>query len=141
MKLTFARIPWEKPRCTCFQMPQKNLEILKRYSGTNLRSCCLIHGKYSLGIAVIKIRPELEQFRRCQKKRVDIALGSNLVPQFCRWRCMSVFPVPHRSRINPSRSEIICTPILINITTKITLKDLIDTHGLHFVSKSRILKV
>ena len=29
----------------------------------------------------------------------------------------------HRSRMNPSRSEIICNPILINITTKITLKD------------------
>ena len=47
----------------------------------------------------------------------------------------------HRSRMNLSCSEIICNPVLINITTKITLKDWLDTHGLRFVSKSRISKV
>ena len=26
-------------------------------------------------------------------KTITIALGSNLVPQFCRWRCLVVFPV------------------------------------------------
>ena len=58
-----------------------------------------------------------------------------------QWIGYTFDAVSHRSRMNPSRSEIICNPILINIITKITLNDLIDTHGLRFVLKSRILKV
>ena len=60
-------------------------------------------------------------------------LASQWFPFFITFQ--PILKLPHRSRMNPSRSEIIFNAILINITTKITLKGLIDAHGLRFVSK------
>ena len=49
--------------------------------------------------------------------------------------------IAHRSRMNPSHSEIIVDSNLSYNDPKVILNDLIDVHGLRFEPKSRIFKV
>ena len=67
-----------------------------------------------------------------RRKEVSTKLWYSTIGRSATHRLSSFSGVAHRSRMNPFCSKIIVQSILLCTTTKVTLKDSIDTCGLCF---------